>query len=210
MLKQSSLGVGTVKWGDCDGEMEDDLADIFFDEARTIRRYSQKKKIYKWSWLGMTALTQSADRLVKLGGDNRVLNEELEGNDFEGVLVSGFEDDGAGRAGLLDLKPAGCADTPAVAGFEAGESVLRHWGAEVVAEGFGGFEEGRVDDTADGVDAVVIGASFAAAGAVEAGHGLAAADVEWLAEDVFATVFDGFYGGHETPVPSSSIPLFDE
>ena len=93
-------------------------------------------------------------------------------------------------------EPAGGADAPAVAGFEAGEAILRHGGAEVVAESFGGFEEGGVDDAADGVDAVVVGAGLAAAGAVEAGHGLAAADVEGLAEDVFAAVFDGFDGGH--------------
>jgi len=149
---------------------------------------------------------ERVDRSVKLRGDYCVLDEELEGNDFEGVLVSGFEDDGAGRAGLLDLKPPCSTDAPAVARFEAGESVLGHWGAEVVAEGFGGLEEGRVDDAADGVDAVVVGAGLAAAGAVEAGHWLAAAEVEGLAEDVFAAVFDGFYGGHE----NSSIPLFWE
>ena len=135
---------------------------------------------------------------MELAGDDSVLNEELEGNDFEGVLVSGFEDDGAGGSGLLDLKPTSGTDAPAVAWFEAGESVLGHRSAEVVAEGFRGFEEGRVDDTADSVDAVVLGPGLAATGAVEAGHGLAATDVEGLAEDVFAAIFDGFYGGHRS------------
>jgi hypothetical protein len=41
--------------------------------------------------------------LVKLAGDDRVLNEELKWNDFECILVGGFEDDGTGFAGLLDL-----------------------------------------------------------------------------------------------------------
>jgi hypothetical protein len=50
------------------------------------------------------------------------------------------------------------------------------------------------------VDALVVGAGLAAASAVEAGHGLAAADVEGLAKDIFTAVFDGLYGGHETPV----------
>src|SRR5947209_5721902 len=68
-------------------------------------------------------LTRSAPRaLVELGGDNGELDEELEGDDLEGVLMGGFEDDGAGCSGLLDLQPAGGTDAPAVAGFEAGKS----------------------------------------------------------------------------------------
>lgn len=134
---------------------------------------------------------------MKLAGDNRVLDEKLEGNDFEGVLVSGFEDDGAGGSSLLDLKPAGGTDAPAVTGFETGKTELRHRSAEIVAERLGGFEKGSVDDAADGMDAEVVGASFTAAGAVETGHRLAAADVQRLAEDVLAAVFNGFDGGHD-------------
>jgi len=134
--------------------------------------------------------------LVELAGDDGVLDEEFKRNDFEGVLVSGFENNRAGGSGLLDLQPAGSTDAPAVTWFETGETKLGHRGTEVVSEGFGGFEKGRVDDAADGVDSIVFGASLATAGSVEAGHGLAAADVERLAEDVFAAVFDGFDVGH--------------
>jgi hypothetical protein len=134
--------------------------------------------------------------LVELAGDHGVLDQELERYDLEGVFVGGFEDDGAGGSGLLDLQPAGGTDAPAVAGFEAGEAELRHGSAEVVTQGLGGGEEGGVDDAADGVDAVVFGACLAAARAVKARHGLTAADVERLAQDVFAAVLDGFYGGH--------------
>jgi hypothetical protein len=137
---------------------------------------------------------------VELTGYNGVLDKEFEGDNLEGIFVGGFEDDGASSAGLLDLEPARGTDTPAVSGFEAGEAKLRHGSAEIVAEGFGGFEEGSVDDAADGVDAVVVGTGFATAGAVEAGHGLATADVEGLAEDVFAAILDGFYGGHQIPL----------
>src|SRR5260370_19968765 len=140
--------------------------------------------------------------LVELTGDDGVLDQKFERNDLEGVFVGGFEDDRAGGSGLLDLQPAGGTDAPTVAGFEAGETELGHGGAEIVAEGFGGFKKWSVDDAADGVDTMVFGASLAAAGAVEAGHGLAAADVERLAEDVFAAVLDGFYGGHSS-APSS-------
>ncbi len=138
--------------------------------------------------------------LVKLAGDHRVLDEKLEGDDLEGVLVGGFEDDRAGSTGLLDLQPSGSTDAPAVAGFETGKAKLRHGRAEVVAKSLGGFKEGRIDDTADGVDTVVVGAGLTAAGAVEAGHRLTAADIQGLAKDVFPAIFDGFYGGHETPV----------
>ena len=137
---------------------------------------------------------------VELVGDDRVLDEELEGNDLEGVFVGGFEDDGAGGPSLLYLQPAGSTDAPAVSGFEAGETKLRHGSAEVVAEGLRGFEEGRVDDAADGVDAVIFGAGFAAAGAVETGHGLAAAGGEGLSEDIFPAGGSWFNGGHSVGI----------
>jgi hypothetical protein len=136
---------------------------------------------------------------VELRGDDRVLDEEFEGDDFEGVLVSGFEDDRAGGSGSLDGKPTVRADTPAVAGFETVEAVLRHWSGKVVTEGLGGGQERGVDDAADGVDAVIVRAGVATAVAVEAGRGvsrLAAADFEGLAEDVAGGGFDGFYGRH--------------
>jgi hypothetical protein len=133
---------------------------------------------------------------VKLAGDHRVLDKKLEWNDFESVLVSGFEDDRAGGTSLLDLEPTGGTDAPAVAGFEAGKAKLRHGSAQIVAERLGGFEESSVDDAADGVEAEVFGAGLAAAGAVEAGHRLAATDIKRLAEDVLATVLDWFDVGH--------------
>ena len=133
---------------------------------------------------------------MKLAGDHRVLDKKLEWNDFESVLVSGFEDDRAGCTRLLNLEPAGGTDAPAVARFEAGKAKLRHGSAEIVAERLRGFKEGGVDDAADGVDAEVFGAGLAAAGAVEASHRLAATDIKRLAEDVLATVLDGFDVGH--------------
>jgi hypothetical protein len=137
---------------------------------------------------------------VELGGNDGVLDKQLKWNDFQGGLMGGFEDDRAGGSGLLDLEPTGGADTPSVAGFEAGEAELRHGGGKIVAESLGCFEEGGVDDAADGVDAEVVGAGLAAAGTEEAGHGFAAADVERLAEDVFAAVFDGVGGFHGRPL----------
>ena len=123
---------------------------------------------------------------MQLGGDDGELNQELEWNDAEAVLVGRFEDDGAGCSGLLTLQPAVSTDAPAVAGFETGKAILRHGGGEVVAESLGGGEEWGVDDAADGVDTEVVRAGIAAAVAVKAGHGIAAAGVEGLAEYVFA------------------------
>jgi hypothetical protein len=75
-------------------------------------------------------------QLVELAGDHGVLDEKLKGNNLEGVLVGGFQDDGAGCTSLLNLKPARSTEAPAVTGFEACEAVLRYGSAEVVAKGF--------------------------------------------------------------------------
>jgi hypothetical protein len=144
---------------------------------------------------------------VELVRNYCVLNQEFEGDDLEGCLVGSFEDDGARGSGLLDLEPAGGTYAPTVAGLESCEAVLRHGRAEVVAEGLGGGEEGRIDEAANGVDAEVVGAGLAAAGPVEAGHGFAAAGVERLAENIFSAGFDGFCLWHRYRV---SIPLSPE
>jgi hypothetical protein len=133
---------------------------------------------------------------VKSIRDYGILDEGLEGDDGESGLVGGFEDDGTGCSGLLDLKPASGADAPTIAGLEAGESVLRHGGVEVVAELAGDAEEVFGDNAADGVDAEVVGASVTAAIAVEASHGFAAAGFERLAENIAGGSFDWFGGCH--------------
>ena len=130
---------------------------------------------------------------MELVGDDGVLDEEFEGNDVEGRLVGGFEDDGTCGAGLLDLQPARGADAPTVPRLEAGEAILRHGGGEVVAEGLRRGEKRLVDDAANGMHAKVFGAGLAASGAVESGHGGAATGGEGLAEDVLAAGF-GFGG----------------
>jgi hypothetical protein len=40
---------------------------------------------------------------LELAGNDGVLDENLERNDFQRVLMGGFEDDGAGGSGLLNL-----------------------------------------------------------------------------------------------------------
>ena len=141
----------------------------------------------------------SSHRLVELGGDHGMLEQDLEGDDLQGVLVGGLKDDLAGGPGLLDLEPAGGTDTPAVAGLEAGKAPVRMRGAEVVAKGLRGCEEGCVDDAADGVLAAVFRAGVAAAVTVEAGEGLGAAGFERKAEDVFL-----LFAGHTVIVVAST------
>jgi hypothetical protein len=135
-------------------------------------------------------------RLVKLAGNDRVPDQQFEWDDFEGVFVGGFEHDGTSGPGLLNLQPARGTDAPPVSWFETGKTKLRHGGAQVVAQSLRDFEETSIDDATDRVDAVVVGTSLAAAGAIEAGHRFAAADVEWLAENVLTAIFDGFNLGH--------------
>jgi hypothetical protein len=142
---------------------------------------------------------------MELGRNDGVLDEELERNDLEGSFVRGFKDDGTGGSRLLDFQPSGSTDAPAIARLEAGKTELRHGSAEVIAESLRGFKKRSIDDAADGVDAVIVGGSLAAASAVEASHGFAAADVEGLAKHVPAAIFDGFNSGHRA-LPSFQYP----
>jgi hypothetical protein len=119
----------------------------------------------------------------------RVGFEVFEVDPFEGGFVGGGEGDGRCAAGIEGFFPAGDAEAPAIAGFEAGEVPLGGGRGKVVAaeegevqELFGGFD-------ADGVLTDVSGAGAAVAVAVEPGHGFAAAAGEWFEEDV------GTHGG---------------
>jgi len=137
------------------------------------------------------------DRLVQGLRDDGVVDENLEGHYSQGGLVRGFEDDGASGPGALYLQPAGGTDAPAVSGLEPCESILRHGGAQVVAKLFGDAQKVFADDAADGVETEVFGAGLAAAGPVEAGHGLAAADIERLPQDILTARLCGFADGFD-------------
>src|SRR5260370_39310163 len=87
-------------------------------------------------------------------------------------------------AGVKGFLPARRAQTPAIAGFEAGEAGGWDRGRQIVAGGLREGEELGVDPGAHGMDAEILGPSLAAAGAVEAGQRLRAAFGERLAKDV--------------------------
>src|SRR5437763_13509589 len=135
------------------------------------RIFAWGRQISDRSGIGHPAGAISA-ALVKLVGDDRVLDQKLERNDLESILMRGLENDRAGGAGLLHLEPAGGTDAPAVAGFQAREAELGHGGAEIISERLRGREERRVDNAADSVDAVVFNAGLTAARAVKTCHGL--------------------------------------
>src|ERR1019366_6790842 len=97
-------------------------------------------------------------------------DQQFERYDLQRSLVRRFQHDGAGGPGFLNLQPSRCADAPAVTGLEAGKSVLRHRGGEVVAESLRGVEKCLVNDAADGMDAQVVGACLTASGAIEPRH----------------------------------------
>lgn len=129
-----------------------------------------------------------------------ILNKNLKWHDGERGLVGGFEHNRTCRACLLNLKPARGADAPLVPWLEARKAELRHRGGEVVTEKLRDAQKLLVHDAADGVDTEVVGARLAATGTVEAGHGLAAAHIQGLAENISTTglyrFFDRFGAGH--------------
>ena len=144
--------------------------------------------------------------LVKRVRDDGVFNQDFERNNRQRGLVGRLQHDRATCPGLLDLKPPRGADAPAIAGFEARKAKLRHGRAEVVAEEFGDAKELLVDDAADGVDAEVVRTGLAAAGAIETCHGLAAADLERLAENISSASLDGLLDGFGSGHSVVSLP----
>jgi len=103
---------------------------------------------------------------------------------FGGGGVSGVEADLGCHACFEGLLPALDAEAPAVAGYQTWEVVLGARGDEIIAHAPGEFEELVCHFDTDGVQPFVIGPRAAVAIAVKAGHGLAAAAAEFLAEDV--------------------------
>lgn len=123
--------------------------------------------------------------LVERFGNYGILQEEFEGDDFQGALVGSFEDDRASGTGFLDVKPATGADAPAIPGTEPREAEVRHRGGKIVAEARGGGEEFCCNDAAYRVQAEILRRGVTAGVAEKAGGGIGAADFEGLAENVF-------------------------
>ena len=94
------------------------------------------------------------------------------------------EVDARGDAGVPGFEPAFDAQAPVIAGLQAGEAIVRHGRAEIVAARAAEYEKFVRHLGADGVQADVTGAGIAASVTVPAREGGAAAGVERLAENI--------------------------
>lgn len=111
----------------------------------------------------------------------------------EGGFVGGFENHTGGTARIEGLAPPASTETPAIAGFEAGESIAR--GGQIVALVAGVGEKRGGNLGANHVNAEILGAGFAAAVAQEAGHGIGATGLELGTENVAGGHNEGERGG---------------
>src|SRR5262245_52950643 len=99
-------------------------------------------------------------------------------------LVGCLEHNARSLAGCEGLLPAGGAQTPAIAGLEAGELEFRHRRAEVIAAGLGEVQELSSHQHADGVRAAILSARVAAAVAEEACQWALGAICQLAAQDI--------------------------
>jgi hypothetical protein len=113
---------------------------------------------------------------------HRTFLKSLAGDDRQGRLVRGCEDDRRRHPRLEGLQPSTCAHAPPVAGLEPREAVLRVGGGQVIANGLLVLQEFSRDDGADGVRPEVLGTCRRESIAVETSEGFKAADLEGIAE----------------------------
>jgi hypothetical protein len=111
--------------------------------------------------------------------------EVVQGAFFKGSPMGSPQSDPGGTAGFKGFLPPAGTQAPAIARFQAFEAEFRPGGAEVVALGFGEFEEFVGYHGADGVQAKIIRADVAAAIAVKAGDRVFAAGFEFFAKYVY-------------------------
>jgi hypothetical protein len=110
--------------------------------------------------------------------------ESFERDDLERSLVCGREDDESRRAVHVRLQPIGCGHTPAVAGNESREPILRHRCDQVVADPLLVLEKLDGDNRANRVAPQVLGTGVAAPITKEAGDRVGTAGSERPAQDI--------------------------
>jgi hypothetical protein len=98
-----------------------------------------------------------------------VLFECLQGHDLQSPLVGGSQHHAGGSPVVVGPQPIHSCHPPAVPGYQAGEPVLEHRGAQIVADPLLVLEELRGYHRADGVAATVLGTGMAAAVTKETG-----------------------------------------
>ena len=98
-----------------------------------------------------------------------VLFECLQGHDLQSPLVGGSQHHVGGSPVVVGLQPIHSCHPPAVPGYQAGEPVLEHRGAQIVAHLLLVLEELSSHHRSDGVAAPVLGTGMAAAVSKETG-----------------------------------------
>ena len=112
--------------------------------------------------------------------------------------MGGGQHDRRGHAVFIRSEPVPRGHAPTVAGYEAGEVVLGHRRAQVVANAALVFEKLRGHHGADRVAPHVFGSRAAAAVSVEAGHRFGAARLQGTTQHVAI--------GHGTSIASAGAP----
>ena len=110
--------------------------------------------------------------------------EQLQRDQIQGAELAGLQSHRWGHAVLVGLQPASGTDAPVITGLEPRESVLRRRCRQVVPLGAGVREKAFIHHTADRVTAEIGAVAAATAVAVPTGHRFAAADGQWLTENI--------------------------
>ena len=116
--------------------------------------------------------------------------QRIKGDDVQGAFMCAFEDYGRCDTGFVGLQPAAGAQTPAVTGLEAPETVLGSWGDQIVALRDREIQKSLRHTGAHQVQARVVGQSLAAAIAQITGQGCVGAGDQWGAQNIACS------GGH--------------
>ena len=122
---------------------------------------------------------------------DRELAHRFKRDDFQSALVRGLKNDAWSHVVLVSLLPARGAETPAVSGFETGETVFGHWGRKVVAREFRELKELSCQFYTNGVRTMILIIGVATTIAKESRHRICAARLEWTTQNIER--FVGFY-----------------
>lgn len=133
--------------------------------------------------------------------------QQLQRNQRERALLTGFEAHRWGHAVLVGLQPARSADAPVITRPQPREAVLRRRGGEVIALGTGVREKALVDHAADGVASEIRPVGAAAAVAVPAGHRVTTAELQRFSQHVAGDIGGTVGLGHGGRGPNNGASL---
>lgn len=112
------------------------------------------------------------------------LTHRVKRDDFQSTLVRGLKNDAWSHVVLVSLLPARGTETPAVSGFETGETVFRHRGGKVVASEFGELKELSCQFHTNGVRTMILIIGVATTIAKESRQRIGATRLERTAQNI--------------------------